>query len=188
MNKQILLPKLDYRCFASPLGWLLLAATEEGICLIHFCGSENPSRESCLALLHAAYSRVPATLAQGYPVLPEAEEAILGYLHHRRPLPTLPLDVRAGTPFQRQVWDVLCRIPFGETRSYLEVARSVGRPRAPRAVGQACGRNPLPLLIPCHRVVAAKGRLGGYSGGLHIKQALLAIEQNQGFTEAKPEE
>ncbi len=186
MNKQVPMPKLDYRCFASPLGWLLLAASDEGLCLIHFCGSENPSLESCLALLRAAHPGVRATWTQEHALLTKAEEAILGYFHHRRPLPALSLDVRAGTPFQRQVWDVLCQIPFGETRSYLEVAHSVGRPRAPRAVGQACGRNPLPLLVPCHRVVAANGRLGGYSGGLHIKQALLALEQNRGFTAAKP--
>ncbi len=85
---------------------------------------------------------------------------------------TMELD---GTPFQREVWAELCRIPYGETISYGELARRVGRPRAPRAVGQANGRNPIPIIVPCHRVLASNG-IGGYGGGLKIKRALLAVE------------
>ena len=80
-----------------------------------------------------------------------------------------------GTPFQREVWAELARIPYAETISYGELARRVGRPRGPRAVGQANGRNPIPIIVPCHRVLASNG-IGGYGGGLTVKRALLALE------------
>jgi methylated-DNA-[protein]-cysteine S-methyltransferase len=85
---------------------------------------------------------------------------------------TMELD---GTPFQREVWAELARIPYGETISYGELARRVGRPRGPRAVGQANGRNPIAIIVPCHRVLASNG-IGGYGGGLKVKRALLALE------------
>lgn len=93
----------------------------------------------------------------------------------RRGFANLPLDPR-GTDFQMRVWQELRRIPWGQTISYAELARRVGRPRASRAVGQANARNPIPLIIPCHRVVAADGSLGGYSAGLDRKRWLLAHE------------
>lgn len=89
----------------------------------------------------------------------------------------VPLDLRAGTAFQRKVWRVLRRIPYGETRSYGWVARQIGCPRAMRAVGAACGANPVPILVPCHRVVRSDGSLGGFSGGLAVKRALLRLER-----------
>ena len=88
----------------------------------------------------------------------------------------LHLDLR-GTDFQRRVWDQLCRIPYGTTCSYQDVARAIGRPSAVRAVGTANGANPLPLIVPCHRVVATGGKLGGYGGGLDLKRRLLAMER-----------
>lgn len=87
-----------------------------------------------------------------------------------------PLDLRGGTEFQRAVWSALRAIPPGSTIGYQDLAREVGRPKAARAVGQACGANPIPVLIPCHRVLAANGKLGGFSGGLDWKRRLLAIE------------
>ncbi len=87
-----------------------------------------------------------------------------------------PLDVRIGTEFQQRVWEELLRIPAGHSRSYGELARTLRKPGAARAVGSACGANPIPLLIPCHRVLAADGRLGGFSGGLEWKRRLLAVE------------
>lgn len=87
-----------------------------------------------------------------------------------------PLDLSSGTAFQREVWKELLRIPAGETRSYGELARMIGRPRAARAVGGACGANPIPLLIPCHRVVAAGGGMGGFSGPKAWKKRLLEVE------------
>jgi len=89
-----------------------------------------------------------------------------------------PLDLSVGTAFQRSVWDVLCSIGPGQTLSYGEVACSVGKPKASRAVGAACGANPIPVLIPCHRVLAAGSKIGGFSAGLHWKRRLLAREGN----------
>jgi methylated-DNA-[protein]-cysteine S-methyltransferase len=89
---------------------------------------------------------------------------------------TVPLDPASGTPFQRQVWNGLTAIPYGETRSYSGVAQGVGHPGAARAVGSANRRNDIPILIPCHRVIKADGTLGGYASGLKIKKALLELE------------
>ena len=86
------------------------------------------------------------------------------------------VDLSAGTPFQQCVWRVLQMIPYGQTRSYAWVAQKIGKPKAARAVGAACGANPLPVIIPCHRVIASDGTLGGYSGGLHWKKRLLKLE------------
>ena len=89
---------------------------------------------------------------------------------------TIPLDLRAGTAFQQTVWRALRMIPHGETRSYAWVARKIGKPTAARAVGAACGANPVPIFAPCHRVVASDGSLGGFSGGLPLKRRLLKLE------------
>jgi O-6-methylguanine DNA methyltransferase len=97
-------------------------------------------------------------------------------LSGREPRELPPLDVVTGTGFQREVWRALQQIPRGGTASYAAIARQIGRPKAVRAVGGACGVNPLPVFIPCHRVLAAHGRLGGFSGGLEWKRRLLAVE------------
>ena len=88
----------------------------------------------------------------------------------------LPIDLRSITPFHRKVLDATAKIPFGRVLSYGEVARDIGQPTASRAVGNALGKNPIPIVIPCHRVIAAGGQLGGYTGGLRIKRALMRIE------------
>ena len=93
-----------------------------------------------------------------------------------------PLDLTGGTAFQRRVWQALRTIPFGETRSYGWVAKRIGRPRAARAVGAACGANPIPIVIPCHRVVASDGSLGGYRGGLGWKKRLLKLEAKRSLS------
>jgi O-6-methylguanine DNA methyltransferase len=100
------------------------------------------------------------------------------FLEGKRAEFDLPLDLR-GTPFQREVWAALLEIPYAETRSYQEVARAVGRPSAARAVGAAVGANPLSLVVPCHRVVTADGKLGGFGGGLELKARLLAMERSR---------
>jgi len=86
------------------------------------------------------------------------------------------LDLSEATTFQRQVWEITRLIPYGETRSYAWVAEQIGQPRAVRAVGQALGKNPLPIIIPCHRVIASDGKLGGFSGGVKMKKRLLSLE------------
>ncbi len=98
------------------------------------------------------------------------------YLEAQRRTFDVPLDLR-GTPFQQAVWDRLLEIPYGETRSYAEVAASIGRPSALRAVGRAVGANPVSIVIPCHRVIGKDGSLVGYGGGLPLKERLLALEQ-----------
>lgn len=103
--------------------------------------------------------------------------AVRQVLQGRTPGPDLPpLDWNEATPFQRSVWTLLCHIPPGEVWTYGELARKMGSPRAARAVGQACRTNPIPLLVPCHRVVGSRGQLGGFSPGLEWKRRLLAIE------------
>jgi methylated-DNA-[protein]-cysteine S-methyltransferase len=102
---------------------------------------------------------------------------IAQYLAGRRREFTVPLDLE-GTPFQLQVWSALRRIPYGETRSYGEIARAVGRPKAARAVGMANHSNPVAIVVPCHRVIAGDGSLGGYAGGLGLKTALLRLESS----------
>ena len=116
---------------------------------------------------HDTAGDVPAVLAQAATELEE-------YFAGTRTEFDVPLELD-GTPFQRQVWDELTRIGYGETITYGELARRVGRPRGPRAVGQANGRNPVPIIVPCHRVVASGG-IGGYGGGLKVKRALLTLE------------
>ena len=108
--------------------------------------------------------------------LKQTRAAIAAVLAGRAPRVFPPLDLSCGTPFQQLVWQALREIPPGATRSYGAIARSIGRPRAVRAVGAACGANPVPLLVPCHRVLAANGKLGGFSGGPEWKPRLLRRE------------
>lgn len=108
------------------------------------------------------------------PVLKDAALQLEEYFAGERTAFDLPLELD-GTTFQKEVWAELSRIPYGETISYGELARRVGRPKGPRAVGQANGKNPIPIVVPCHRVLATNG-LGGYGGGLTLKRSLLAVE------------
>jgi methylated-DNA-[protein]-cysteine S-methyltransferase len=108
-------------------------------------------------------------------VLDRAVSQLREYFSGRRRQFDLPLDFQ-GTAFQKQVWQALLTIPFGETRSYGQVATQVGRPKASRAVGAANGRNPIPIIAPCHRVIGASGRLTGFGGGLDVKARLLRLE------------
>ena len=100
------------------------------------------------------------------------------YFEGKRLVFRLPLDLEQGTPFQRKVWKALLEIPYGRTVSYKEIAEAIGQPSASRAVGGANGMNPIPIVIPCHRVVAAGNKLGGYTGGLDVKTRLLELETN----------
>ena len=138
-----------------------------GLCQLSFpnhtkCGSPQVQPEPPLEVRHWHALTIAAV-----------HNVLAGRLAGKLP----PLDLAEGTEFQQLVWRALIRIRRGETRSYAEVARAIGRPKATRAVGAACGANPIPLLIPCHRVLAANHKLGGVSGGLHWKRMLLAAEQ-----------
>ncbi len=145
--------------FRSPVGPLALEATEAGLVGLHF-GDRGPSR--------------PGVSLKARAHLEEAEAALRDYFAGRPPrLPAL--DLR-GSAFQRAVWAALLEIPWGEVRTYGELARALGAPGGARAVGGANHENPVAILVPCHRVVQAGGRLGGYGGGLEVKRWLLAHE------------
>jgi len=127
----------------------------------------------------------PATSGLGHSTrshqwLRQTEAALQCVLAGKKPAALPPLDLSSGTDFQRSVWNALKEIPTGETRSYSQIAEAVGRSKAVRAVGQACGANPIPVLIPCHRVLAANGGIGGFSSGLEWKRKLLACEGGLG--------
>jgi methylated-DNA-[protein]-cysteine S-methyltransferase len=133
-------------------------------------------------LLHAVEGRLsriefgaPTACTSSAPPFPEAEAQLHAYFAGELERFELPL-ARGGTPFQRTVWDALAEIPYGTTTTYSELAARIGRPSACRAVGAANGRNPLPVILPCHRVLGAAGALTGYGGGLERKRHLLALE------------
>lgn len=121
-------------------------------------------------------------LAEATPILQEAEKQLAEYFAGIRKAFDLPLAPE-GTDFQKSVWQALQQIPYGETRSYKEIATAVGNPKASRAVGLANNRNPISIVIPCHRVIGANGKLVGYGGGLGIKEALLQLEKNRKMQE-----
>jgi O-6-methylguanine DNA methyltransferase len=118
------------------------------------------------------YEIIPAQIRQWHRA---TESALKRILTGRAPETFPPLDL-TGTDFQKSVWNALRKIPAGRTKSYGEIARAIGRPKAVRAVGGACGANPVPVLVPCHRVLAANGKIGGFSGGLDWKRELLSRE------------
>jgi len=149
--------------FRSPVGWLTIEASDQGVFGLTF-GERGPAQAAVSALARAH--------------LEHARQALADYFAGKVPhLPALDLQ---GTDFQREVWRALVDIPWGEVRTYGELAASLGRPGAARAVGAANGQNPVAILVPCHRVVAAGGRLGGYGGGLDVKRHLLAHEAAHG--------
>lgn len=112
------------------------------------------------------------------PVLSKLQAELLEYMEGKRKVFTAPYRLTGGTPFQRKVWEALKTIPYGETRSYREIAEAVGSPKACRAVGGANHNNPIMILVPCHRVIGADGKLVGFGGGLPMKKALLELEKN----------
>jgi methylated-DNA-[protein]-cysteine S-methyltransferase len=153
---------MRYDEIESPVGPLLVAADEAGLRLIHFQGGPAPRRPD------AAWQRDPALFRALARQLAE-------YFGRERRAFDLPLAPE-GTPFQLATWRGLATIPYGTTISYAELARRVGRPAASRAVGAANGQNPLPIVVPCHRVIGKDGSLTGFGGGLPAKRALLALE------------
>ena len=163
-------PGVQFSIFASPLGALLLAASSHGICYVAL-GHDPRALERQLRETFPESASITARA----PLSDWAAE-ILRLLAGAAPTMTLPLDP-FGTPFQRLVWDELRRIPRGATRSYRQIAERLGRPTAARAVAQACAKNPIAVVVPCHRVVRDSGELGGYRWGLERKQAILDAER-----------
>jgi methylated-DNA-[protein]-cysteine S-methyltransferase len=156
---------MHYSQIDSPVGPLLLAADDAGLRQIIFMnGRDRAQPDSSWVQDSAAFA--------------EAARQLRAYFAGELELFDLPL-APVGTPFQLQVWRRLCEIPYGETISYGELARRIGNPKASRAVGLANGSNPIPIIIPCHRVIGSNGKLTGYGGGLPIKEKLLALERRQ---------
>jgi AraC family transcriptional regulator of adaptative response/methylated-DNA-[protein]-cysteine methyltransferase len=160
--------RIGYCAFSSPLGTVLVAATDKGLCSVKL-GDDAARLQRLLAEEFSAAQIVESALT-------DLRTKILAFIEGEGSLARLPLDIR-GTVFQRRVWDELRRIPRGETRTYREIARAIGAPDAVRAVGSACGANPVALVVPCHRAVRTDGGLGGYAWGLSRKKKLLAIEK-----------
>jgi methylated-DNA-[protein]-cysteine S-methyltransferase len=160
MNDQLVCTRFD-----SPLGSMLLAASDAGLAGVWFEGQRYEPQDT-------HWREAP-----GHPVLVEAIRQLREYFAGERTAFELPLDLTHGTPFQQSVWQQLLAIPQGATTSYAELGRRLGRPQAARAVGAAEGRNPVSIVVPCHRVVGASGALTGYAGGLDRKTSLLDLEQ-----------
>ncbi|MGL5598415.1 MAG: methylated-DNA--[protein]-cysteine S-methyltransferase [Aeromonas sp.] len=154
---------MQYSFCDSAYGPLLIAIDQDGLRHVEFCQGERP------VIPQAQWQQDDKALA------PYTSQFIAYFAGQLQQF-DLPMAAR-GTPFQQAVWGALCDIPYGETVSYLDIAQAIGNPKAVRAVGAANGRNPLSIIVPCHRVIGRSGDLTGYAGGLTIKRALLALEQ-----------
>ncbi len=161
---------ISYTITASPMGRLLVAVTERGVCAVRMADSDAALEKD----LHEEFPN--AQLKRDDSALRESVQKILNHLEKKEPRLDLPLDIKA-TAFQRQVWEHLRAIPYGQTVSYGDVAKALGKPGAVRAVGRACATNPVALVIPCHRVVREDKTLGGYRWGLDRKKKLLEHER-----------
>lgn len=152
----------------TPVGQLTLVAGDSGLVAVLW-ENDDPQRVPLGTLRRN----------ESHPVLAAAKQQLREYFGGRRRDFDLPIDA-SGTPFQQAVWKALRTIPYGQTRSYAQIARQIGRPSAARAVGAANGRNPVSIIVPCHRVIGAGGQLTGFAGGLRVKAQLLALEGGTG--------
>ncbi len=161
--------RISYAIVPTGLAWVLVGSTEHGVCTVRLGDSEKVLEAELKAEFpHAGFER-------SNPRLSRWVSEIVRRVQGKEASTEIPLDVQA-TAFQRRVWQALCEIPHGATRSYQQVARSVGKPRAYRAVANACASNPVAIVVPCHRVIRSDGSLGGYGGGIERKQELLRLE------------
>lgn len=168
-------PRASYGTIDSPVGPLLIAVTDAGVCEIGFARSESEA-EFRGRLAARGLNPVPdldeTSGATGGKAIAQLREYFAG---HRNRF-DVPLDFAGVTPFTRAVLDATADVPFGRLSTYRDIAARIGKPGATRAVGNALGRNPIPVIVPCHRVVRSGGSLGGYTGGIEIKERLLALE------------
>jgi methylated-DNA-[protein]-cysteine S-methyltransferase len=156
---------LVYKVMDSPVGELKLVASGKGLVAVLW-QNDRPERVRLGELREDVK----------HPVLAETERQLMEYFAGKRQSFSVALDMR-GTPFQRNVWEALLAIPFGETWSYGQLAKRLGNPQANRAVGAASGRNPISIIVPCHRVIGSSGKLTGFAGGLETKAQLLELEE-----------
>jgi len=165
---------IHYSSFNSPfLKKVFVASTEGGVCMVDFLKSEE-------VFLRRLKEKFPGKIIRddrkNRNVLNQLKKYLKGELQRF----DCKLDFK-GTPFQKKVWSALAKIPYGQTRSYKEIARAIGHPKAFRAVGNANGQNSIPLIIPCHRVIENNGGLGGFGHGVKVKKQLLDFEKAHGF-------
>jgi len=169
-----MLQQLNYIIFNTDMGWLGILGTAAGL---RRTTLPHPSAEE----VHQLFGDSINYAIWSPHLFKDLTERLKLYLSgHKANFPD-ELDLSGATVFQRQVWETTRLIPYGETRSYAWVAEQIKKPGAARAVGQALGRNPLPIIVPCHRVLASNGRLGGYSGGIATKRHLLHLEDSAAF-------
>jgi methylated-DNA-[protein]-cysteine S-methyltransferase len=157
--------QLVYKFMRSPVGRLKLVASDRGLVAILWDADNETNRVTLSS----------AEKQNRHPILVKAEGQLKDYFDGRRKRFSLKLDLR-GTPFQQKVWRALLKIPFGETRTYSNIARTIGHPNAARAVGAANGKNPISIIAPCHRLIGSTGKLHGFAGGLKAKADLLKLE------------
>jgi len=187
-----LAPRLAAAVFRTPLGWMGISASENGVraivlakpsrraverALVQHPGSTFDVRRSSRATASKKTSSFPESRTMNLePVLRDAQRQLRRYLAGRSRALDFPVDLSGGTPFQRKVWQTALRIPYGRVRSYRWIASKIGGTRYARAVGNALGANPVPLIVPCHRVVSQDASLGGFSCGVAVKRKLLDLE------------
>jgi len=171
--------EIQFTTGESPLGSVLVATTAKGVCAVSLRESEAGAEE----YLRARFPK--AEIRRDDAPLKRALDTVRERIAGRNFDDVLPLDLQ-GTDFQREVWNQLLAIPAGSTRSYLDVAQAINRPKATRAVAQACGANPVAVVVPCHRVVMSDGSIGGYSGLPGVKKALLTAEGALPPSQAQP--
>lgn len=174
--------KIQCRVIDSPLGTVALAASDRGLAGVWFVGQKHfpanwPGQTAGSTQTLPVHAGTPPTTSQpASRWLDETTAQLLRYFEGKLDAFTVPLDLTSGTAFQQTVWQQLMAIPHGVTRSYGHLAQLLNKPGASRAIGNAVGRNPVSVIVPCHRVVGASGQLTGYAGGLDRKRALLALE------------
>ena len=163
-----------YSCFDSILlKKVFVASTERGVCFVDFVRTEK-------AFLKRLKETFPGKIVRDDRKNRDVVNQLKKYLKGELQRFDCKLDFK-GTPFQKKVWSALAKIPYGRTRSYRDIAQAIGHPKAFRAVGNANGRNSIPLIIPCHRVIESNGRLGGFGHGVKVKEQLLDFEKIHGF-------
>ena len=171
--------RLRYTVFSTSQDWLGILASEIGLLATTL---PQPSEDAAFEALGTNTKK--ATRCDDF--FTSLTDRLDGYLNNQKVSFGDEIDPSVATPFQLQVWQVVRGIPYGETRSYYWVAQQIGKPKALRAVGQALARNPLPLIIPCHRVISQSGGLGGFSGGLEVKKYLLDLEATNSSIQPVP--
>ena len=163
-----------YKKLETPIGEMIAMATDEGLCMLEFADKTGVELE--MQVLVKAVGEVASPAEAAHPILDLLEEELQGYFNGNLESFTVPL-APIGTPFQKSVWEALQTIPYGDTCSYGFIARQIENPKGVRAIGLANGRNHIAIVIPCHRVIGANGKLTGYAGGLWRKEWLLEHER-----------